>query len=146
MRAQKPHAKRQGREFKKESLQKLEPKVFTRDFDDFASCARPLALNYNLKTEVEKNGFDHAFLSLLIAGSRIEFDQILRENRSYFCDPNSDKSNNSGLVDRLAISLTMYSLRLSCLQTVVKGFSSKAEKLLEVLDQEEEITKLHYPN
>ena len=108
-------------------------------YNDFASYARPLALSYDLKTEVEKNGFDHAFLSLLITGSRIEFDQILRENRSYFCDPNSDKSNNSGLVDRLATSLTMYSLRLSCLQTVVKGFSTKAEELLEVLDQEEEI-------
>ena len=106
-------------------------------YGELASFAQRSEFIFDVRAEAINSGFDHAFLKLLIAGSRLEFDQILRSNQFLFGIPNSEETRRSGLAERLAISLALYSLRMSCLHTVISNLSVNAEQLQTVLDQEE---------
>ena len=103
--------------------------------DELASLSRRSEFVFDLRDEVNNCGFDHAFLKLLIAGSRLEFDQILRSNQSLFCTPDFEETGSSELADSLAISLTLYSLRMSCLYTIIGNLSVSTEQLKALLDQ-----------
>ncbi len=104
--------------------------------DELASFAQQSEFIFDIRDEAIKSGFDHAFLKLLMAGSRLEFDQILQSNQTFLSTPNSEEARSSGLADRLAISLALYSLRMSCLHTIVSNLSVNSEQLQAALDQE----------